>query len=116
MERVNLVMMGLRGLILLIVQEYQHHPKRESARYILGRYLNHKLSKKSIEGFTMIELVNAVVAVAEEKGVEADMREAAKEMILDSRHDIELLLITFLETETGNTVHNEIYYNTKKAI
>jgi len=116
MERVNLVMMGLRGLLLLIVQEYQHHPKKVSARYILGRYLNHQLSKKSIECFNMIELVNAIVAVAEEKGIESDMREAAKVMILESNHDIELLLITFLEKEGENAVHSNTYFNTKKAI
>jgi hypothetical protein len=116
MEGVNLAMMGLRGLILLIIQKSQRNPKMESARHVLGRYLSQRLSKCSINSSGVIELVNAVVSIAEEKGVETDMLKTAQEMILDSNHDLDFLLRTFLEREVSNTSSKELHSGSKIAV
>lgn len=46
MEQINLVMMGLRGSLLLMVQEYESHPQGDPVRNVLVRYLGTKWSKK----------------------------------------------------------------------
>lgn len=103
MKRYNLVLMGLRGLLLEIIREYRDHQGDASLVRILQ--LMH-LPERPLNG-NLLDITNAIASAAEDACIEDEMKEAAKWALLDGKPDLEGLLSLFQPQldERPSTLH-----------
>lgn len=95
----NIQLMGLRNLLLVLVQDYQKRHSNEQTLNMLKCFIGCNGADHLLNGNTVVDFVNVIASASEKARTDDEMKLIIQEMLWEGNCDIEWLLTTYFSEE-----------------